>query len=300
MGRHATAVALCVMAASATAATAQRDFSQVRIETIDLGNGVFMMTGSGGNLGLSVGPDGAFLVDDQFAPLTEKILAAVAEVTGDPVRWVLNTHWHSDHTGGNENLGNAGAFIVAHENVRQRLNPEEFKDLIGNSQQAPPAALPVITFGAGLTFHWNGETIEVFHVGSAHTDGDAIVVFHDADVIHMGDTFFNGSYPFVDMASGGNLNGVIAVADRVLERVNPATRIIPGHGDLAGRAELQAYRDMLSTVRDRVQRLIAQGMTEDQVVEAKPTADLDETWGQNPERFVRAAYQSLRNREAGQ
>jgi len=274
-------------------ALAQQDFSAVEIETVDLGGGVYMLVGQGGNIGLSVGADGAFLVDDQFAPLTEKIVAAVARVSRDPVRWVLNTHWHGDHTGGNENLGKAGAFIVAHENVRHRLNPEEFKELIGRSQQAPPAALPVITFDEGLTFHWNGEDIQIFHVEPAHTDGDAVVVFTRADVIHMGDTFFNGRYPFVDMESGGDLKGVIAAADRVLPMVGPGTKVIPGHGAVAGREELQSYRDMLVTVRDRVQRFIAQGMTEDEVVAARPTADLDAVWGANAERFIRAAYQSL-------
>jgi cyclase len=286
--------ALASMLLLAAPASAQQDFSQVEIRTIDLGNGVFMLMGQGGNLGLSVGDDGAFLVDDQFAPLTPKIEAAIAKVSRDPVRWVLNTHWHGDHTGGNENLGRSGAFIVAHENVRRRLNPAEFRELVGNSQQAPPAALPVITFDQGLTFHWNGETIEVFHVAPAHTDGDAIIVFTRANVIHMGDTFFNGRYPFVDMASGGNVNGMIEAGERVLARLTPGTRIIPGHGEIGGRAELQAFHDMMVTVRDRVRGLIAQGMSEDAVVAAKPTQDLDATWGANAEGFVRAAYQSLK------
>jgi len=279
---------------AASASARQQDFSQVEIRTVDLGNGVYMLVGQGGNLGLSVGDDGAFLVDDQFAPLTEKIQAAVAKVSRDPVRWVLNTHWHGDHTGGNENLGKAGAFIVAHENVRRRLNPAEFRELIGRSQQAPPDALPVITFDQGLIFHWNGETIEVFHTPPGHTDGDAIIVFTRANVIHMGDAFFNGRYPFIDMESGGNLAGLIEAAARVLGRLTPATRIIPGHGEVAGRAELQAFQDMLVTVRDRVSRLIAQGMSEDQVVAARPTQDLDAKWGQNAEGFVRAAYKSLK------
>jgi glyoxylase-like metal-dependent hydrolase (beta-lactamase superfamily II) len=275
---------------------AQQDFSNVQIRTIQLGEGIYMLMGQGGNLGLSIGEDGAFLVDDQFAPLTEKILAAIRSVTADPVRFVLNTHWHGDHTGGNENMGKAGALIVAHENVRRRMNPEEFRELIGRSQQAPPDALPVITFTEAVNFHWNGEHIRVFHVAPAHTDGDAIVIFTRANVIHMGDVFFNGRYPFVDMESGGNLNGVIDAVDRVLGMASPMTKIIPGHGDAAGPAELRAYREMLTTVRDRVQRLIAQGMTEDQVVAAKPTQDLDAKWGMSAERFVRAAYQSLSRR----
>jgi len=272
---------------------AQQDMSEVEITTIPLESDLFMLMGRGGNIGLSVGEDGAFLIDDQFAPLTEKILAAVAEVTDQPVRWVLNTHWHGDHTGGNENLGNAGAMIVAHRNVYRRMNPAEFADLVGRSGQAPRAALPVVTFDEGVQFHWNGRHIEVTHIGQAHTDGDAIVHFPRANVFHMGDTFFRGRYPFVDMDSGGGVDGVIAAANFVLERSNEGTRIIPGHGDLASPEHLREYRDMLETVRMRVASLVANGRTEDQVVAAAPTADLDETWDANSERFVRAVYQSL-------
>lgn len=272
---------------------AQQDMSDVEITTIPLESDLFMLIGRGGNIGLSVGEDGAFLIDDQFAPLTEKILAAVAEVTDQPVRWVLNTHWHGDHTGGNENLGNAGAMIVAHRNVYRRMNPAEFADLVGRSGQAPRAALPVVTFDEGVQFHWNGRHIDVTHIGTAHTDGDAIVHFPRANVFHMGDTFFRSRYPFVDMDSGGGVDGVIAAANFVLERSNEGTRIIPGHGDLASPEHLREYRDMLETVRMRVASLVANGRTEDQVVAAAPTADLDDTWGANSERFVRAVYQSL-------
>ena len=249
--------------------------------------------GQGGNIGLSVGDDGAFLIDDQFAPLTDKILAAVAEVTDQPVRWVLNTHWHGDHTGGNENLGVAGAMIVAHENVYRRMNPAEFADVMGRSDQAPRAALPVVTFADGVSFHWNGRHIGVTHVGEAHTDGDVIVHFPRANVFHMGDTFFRGRYPFIDVDSGGGVDGVIAAANLVLERSSEGTRIIPGHGDLAAPEHLRAYRDMLETVRMRVASLVTNGRTEDQVVAAAPTSDLDGVWGDNPERFVRAVYKSL-------
>ena len=252
-----------------------------------------MLMGRGGNIGLSVGDDGAFLIDDQFAPLTAKILAAVAAVTDQPVRWVLNTHWHGDHTGGNENLGTAGAMIVAHENVYRRMNPAEFAELVGRSGQASRAALPVVTFDDRVRFHWNGRHIRVTHIGEAHTDGDAIVHFPRANVFHMGDTFFQGRYPFVDVDSGGGVDGVIAAANFVLERSSVGTRIIPGHGELASPADLRAYRDMLETVRLRVAGLVANGRTEDQVVAAAPTADLDAIWGDNPERFVRAVYRSL-------
>ncbi len=271
----------------------QQDMSQVEIETVQLETDLFMLMGQGGNIGLSVGDDGAFLIDDQFAPLTDKILAAVAEVTEQPVRWVLNTHWHGDHTGGNENLGAAGAMIVAHENVYRRMNPAEFADVVGRSDQAPRAALPVVTFADGVSFHWNGRHIGVTHVGEAHTDGDVIVHFPRANVFHMGDTFFRGRYPFIDVDSGGGVDGVIAAANLVLERASEGTRIIPGHGDLAVPEHLRAYRDMLETVRMRVASLVANGRTEDQVVAAAPTSDLDGVWGDNPERFVRAVYKSL-------
>ena len=173
------------------------------------------------------------------------------------------------------------------------MNPAEFADLVGRSGQAPRAALPVVTFDEGVQFHWNGRHIDVTHIGRAHTDGDAIVHFPRANVFHMGDTFFHGRYPFVDMDSGGGVDGVIAAANFVLERSNEGTRIIPGHGDLASPEHLRQYRDMLETVRMRVASLVANGRTEDQVVAAAPTADLDETWGANSERFVRAVYQSL-------
>lgn len=274
---------------------AQQDFSSVQIRTISVGEGLYMLMGRGGNIGLSVGDDGAYVIDDQFAPLTEKIQAAIASVSSSPVRFVLNTHWHGDHTGGNENLGKSGALIVAHDNVRRRMDPDTFKDLVGRSQQAPPDALPVITFSDEVTFHWNGEVIHAMHVPPAHTDGDVLIVFEHANVIHSGDLFFNGRYPFIDMPSGGNLNGVITAAERMLAIATPETKIIPGHGELAGPAELKAYHDMLITVRDRIAALVAQGQSEDAVVAATPTKDLDATWGTNPERFVRAAYQSLTN-----
>lgn len=292
----AALVALAVADPRPAPARAQQDMSDVVIETIELEADLFMLVGRGGNIGLSVGDDGAFLIDDQYAPLTEKILAAIAAVTSEPVRWVLNTHWHGDHTGGNENLGKAGAMIVAHENVYRRMNPAEFADLAGRSSQAPPAALPVVSFDQSIRFHWNGRHIGVTHIPAAHTDGDALVHFPRANIFHMGDTFFNGRYPFVDVDSGGDIDGVVAAANFVLERADAGTRIIPGHGPLATPADLRAYRDMLETVRLRVAQLVAAGRTEDETVAAHPTADLDETWGANPERFVRAAYRSVARR----
>ena len=274
-------------------AAQQRDFSAVEIEALRVADGVYMLTGSGGNIGLSIGEDGPFVIDDQFAPLTEKIQAAIAELTSGAVRFVLNTHWHGDHTGGNENFGEAGAMIVAHENVRKRMNPEEFREVMGNTNQAPPDALPVVTFSDAVNMYWNGENIHVFHVAPAHTDGDAIVHFVNANVFHMGDTFFRGRYPFIDVNSGGNVNGVIHAADRVLSLVDSNTKIIPGHGPLSTPEDLQAYRNMLITVRDRVRVLVNEGRSADEIVAAAPTADLNATWGSNPDGFVRNVALSL-------
>ena len=275
--------------------TAQRDWYAVEIRTIPLG-GVYMLMGSGGNIGLSVGEDGAFVVDDQFAPLTEKIKAAIAGVTDQPVKWVLNTHWHGDHTGGNENFGGDGALIVAHDNVYKRLNPAEFAQLVGRSQQALEAALPVVTFDESMTFHWNGEDLHAFHVEHAHTDGDVIIHYRGSDIYHMGDTFFRGRYPFIDVDSGGNVDGVIAAADLVLRMSGSSTRLIPGHGDLATREDLRDYREMLSTVRSRVAQFVRDGKTQEEAVAARPTADLDAAWGatqESAEGFVTLVYRSL-------
>jgi cyclase len=273
---------LLVLAASSTLfasqLSAQRDFSDVEIQVQQVSESVYILIGRGGNIGLSVGSDGAFVIDDQFAPLTEKIKEAIRTVTDAPIEFVLNTHWHGDHTGGNENFGGEGAMIVAHDNVFRRLNPEDFADLLGNSRQAEDAGLPKITFSETMTFHWNDEDIFIFHPDPAHTDGDAIVSFMKQNVVHMGDTFFNGFYPFIDVNSGGDVDGMITAAEAVLARSNSETQIIPGHGPLSNPDELREYRDMLITVRDRVLEMKNDGLSEDAVVESAPTSDLDDDW----------------------
>ena len=281
----------------APALPAQQDFSQVKVTVVPVVPGVYMLQGSGGNIGLSVGSGGAFVIDDEYAPLTERIRAAIATVTPNPVRFVVNTHWHGDHAGGNENMATGGAIVVAQENVRRRMGTEQFNALFKSTTPASPTgALPVITFTDEIAFYVNGDSVQVMHVANAHTDGDALVMFRGANVVHMGDTFFNGMYPYIDVSSGGSLVGMIAAADRGLAMTNESTRFIPGHGPLGDRASLMAYRKMLSTVRVRVAALIAKKRTLAQVLSAKPLADYDETWGKGfmkPEQFLTIAYTSL-------
>jgi cyclase len=291
-------LAVCAATLFAAPVPAQDDFSKVEIQTEKLADNVYMMTGSGGNLGVSAGEDGVFLIDDQFAPLTPKIQAAIAKLSPKPVRFVLNTHWHFDHTGGNENLGNAGAIIIAQENVRKRLSSEGFIAFLAmKTQPAPRIALPIVTFARDVSFHLNGDDIRAFHAPNAHTDGDTVVHFVKSDVIHAGDTFFNKLYPFIDTSSGGSVAGVLAAADRVLRMADDKTRIIPGHGPLATRADLRAYRDMLAAVSGRVRSQIREGKTLEQVVASKPSAQYDEVWGKGflaPEKFVTMLYGNLK------
>lgn len=295
-------LAAVLWAALSGDALAQRDFDAVEVGIEVVADGVYMLTGAGGNIGASVGADGTFLVDDQFAPLTEKILAALATVTEGPVRFVINTHFHGDHTGGNENLGKAGAVIVAHENVRKRMTMEEFDASVGpTSHSAPPGALPVITFAEGLTFHWNGATIRVFHHedGHAHTDGDAIIHFVEANVFHMGDTYFNGMYPFIDVNDGGSVQGLIEVVSHVIDLADDDTKIIPGHGPLSDKAELRVYRDMLQSIVRAVRAGIDRGLTLEAMVQEAPTAEYDADWGGgfiSAERLIEACYTSLADR----
>ncbi len=280
----------------ATPAAAQNPDS-VTIRTIPVRGNISMLMGQGGNIGVSIGSDGGFVIDDEYPTLTAKVQAALAVLSPRPVRFVVNTHWHGDHTGGNGAMAGGGAIIVAHDNVRRRMSTEQFLEAFqARIPASPAAALPVVTFADQLSFHWNGEEIRVFHVKPAHTDGDAIVHFTGSNVIHTGDTFFNGLYPFIDGSSGGSVEGMLAAVDQVLALANADTRIIPGHGPLATRADLVTYRAMLVTVTDRITALIRQKKTLDEVVAAKPTAEFDAAWGKgflNPETFIAITYNVL-------
>ncbi len=267
------------------------------IRTTPVAGGVYLLQGGGGNIAASTGPDGVIMVDDEYAPLTTRLLAAVEQLHSGPVRFVINTHWHGDHTGGNVNLGGQGVMIVAHDNVRQRMSRDQFIESFGAKVPPSPAvALPVITFTDTLTFYLNNDTIQVFHVAPAHTDGDAVIYFRRANVLHMGDTYFNGLYPFIDYSTGGSLDGVIAAVDRGLALSNDATRIIPGHGPVASRADLRRYREMLAAVRIRIHSARNKGLTLEQALNAQLLDDFNESWGKGfltPEQFLTIAWKSL-------
>ena len=264
----------------ATAVAAEDKFKDVEIKTTEVGDGIYILTGQGGNMGVSAGTDGVFLIDDQFAPLTEKIKTAIAALADQPVRFLLNTHWHPDHTGGNENLGKTGTVIVAHNNVRKRLAVDNFIDMF--SMEAPAmdmAGLPVITFDSSLTFHLNGGEIIVSHVSNAHTDGDSIVWFREVNVIHTGDIYFAGMYPFIDTNTGGSVAGTINALERVLTLSNDQTVIIPGHGPVSDKRSLLAYTDMLKTISSTIGKMIAGQSTLEQIQAAEPTRDFDGKYG---------------------
>ena len=292
-------IAAAIMFAAASPAAAQQDMSKVEIKVEQVAPGVAVLFGAGGNIGVSHGVDGNILIDDQFAPLAPKILAAVKTLDPDPIAFLINTHWHGDHTGGNEALGSGGTVIVAQDNVRRRLSVDTVSKRFGSTIKAlPKAGLPVVTFTRNLSFHLNGDTLQVLHVPHAHTDGDALVYWTGANVIHMGDIFFNKvTYPFIDRESGGSIDGMIRAAKRGLSLVRPGGKVIPGHGPLATPAELQAYHDMLVAARTSVAAGVRAGRTRAQVIASRPTLRFTEVATDGfikPDDFVGGIYDELR------
>jgi cyclase len=274
-----------------------QDFDKVTIKTTKITEGIYMLEGAGGNIGVSVGEDGVILVDDQYAPLTPKIQAAITAISPKPIKFVVNTHWHGDHSGGNENMAAAGAVIVAHENVRKRMSSEQFIELMKRKvPPSPPKALPVVTFTSDITLHFNGEDIHIIHVDPAHTDGDSIVVFPKAKVIHMGDVYLTISYPFADISSGGTFDGHISVTEKVVGMTDETFKIIPGHGPLSDRAEVKAWRDMLVEIRAAVKKQVDAGKKLEAIQKLNLTAKWDEKWGQKfikPDQVVDFAFQAV-------
>lgn len=273
-----------------------QDETEISIQR--LSKTISVLFGDGGNIAVSAGHDGVFIVDDQFAKRGEAIVAAIEEISDQPVRYIINTHWHFDHTDGNKYFADKGSIIIAHDNTRQRL-------LTGGHSRAtdrytPPApveALPVVTFSKTLSLHLNGEEAQVIYLEPGHTDGDGIVFFKGSNIVHTGDTFVNGKYPFVDLESGGTINGIIDAMDVILEIIDEETRVIPGHGPIANKGDVLEYRDMCIVLRDRVAQMKKDGMSLEEVIAARPTAEFDERWngwGENWKTIsVTALYEEL-------
>ncbi len=271
-----------------------QNFDEIQIRTTQITESIYMLQGSGGNIAVSIGDDGTFIVDDQFAPLTDKIVAAIAQLTDHPVDFVVNSHWHYDHTDGNENFGRAGALIVAHDNSRRRMATDQVVSLNGREQAAySEVGLPKITFLESMRFYYNDNTVDVFYTGPGHTDGDAQVYFRDSNVIHTGDMFVRYGLPFIDQPNGGSTDGMIEALWSIAGVINDDTVIIPGHGQLSTRADLLEYRMMLVTIRGRIKDQIARGRSVDQVIASNPARGYAEP-GDGTTRWLRAAYEEYR------
>lgn len=286
--------ALVALVAFSAQATAQRNLDEVEVTSEVVAPGVAVLYGAGGNIGVSYGEDATVIIDDQFAPLTAKIEAAIANLGAKPVKYVVNTHWHFDHVGGNENFGKAGATIFAHDNVRVRM--AEGGTVVGNpTPPAPSEALPVVTYGQGMRFHLNGDTIDLMYLGGGHTDGDSVVVWEDRNVVHMGDLYINIiSFPFVDIGSGGNVYNMMSSLDLVIGTIDDETKVIPGHGKMSNKAELIAYRAMIGEAVERVETLKEGGASLEEAIAAKPLASFNREGGfVSGDAFVTVIWNSM-------
>jgi cyclase len=292
-------IGVAVAAVSGGIVVAQQDFSQVQIKTTKIGGNFYTLEGSGGTIGVLAGPDGVLMVDAQFAPLSDKIVAAIKQISDGRIRFLVNTHVHGDHTGGNENIGKLGATIMARENLRARLmKPAP----LANGQAGVPTAavgLPVVTYDAPIVFHMNGEDVQLIPVPVAHTDGDTMVYFPNTNVIMTGDFYRSTGYPNIDRANGGTMNGMLAGFDAIIRLARPDTKIVPGHGAIVDKTAVAAHKAMMEGVRDKVAPLVRQGKTQEEVVAAKLTAEFDsKVTGATPmtaDRFVGQLYQELKN-----
>ncbi|MEX0965140.1 MAG: MBL fold metallo-hydrolase [Pseudohongiellaceae bacterium] len=272
---------LLISSLAAGFAFAQQDFSNVEIIPHHVAGSVYYLEGRGGNIGLSIGEDGIVMIDDQYAPLTDKIVVAIRSLNDGQIRFLINTHVHGDHTGGNENLGNMGVLILARDEVRVRL-----------AQQVAQAALPVLTYNGAITLHLNGEEVSAFSVPPAHTDGDSFIHFRNSDVVHTGDVFRTTAFPVIDTNNGGTLQGTLEALSVLIGMSGPNTRILPGHGVVSDRNDVMDFRDMVLDVAAKVSEMIAADMSYDQVAAAAPTAAYNDQFG-DPDRFLRAVYTEL-------
>jgi glyoxylase-like metal-dependent hydrolase (beta-lactamase superfamily II) len=287
----ALAAAIAAQNPPAAAPAAQPDFSKVEIKATKIGGTFYVLEGQGGAIGVLAGPDGVFMVDSQFAPLTDKIVAAIRQITDKPIRFMVNTHVHPDHTGGNENLAKMGVTIFARDELRARLASPP------GGAKPSPAALPLVTYKGPVTFHMNGEDVQLIPVPAAHTDGDTMVRFRGVDVIMTGDFYRSLGYPNIDRANGGTLNGLLAGLNAVIDAAKPSTKIVPGHGAIVDKTAVAAHRDMIIAVRDKVAALVRQGKTQQEVLAAKPTSDYDAKVpqaAQTSERFVNQLYAEIK------
>jgi len=278
------------------AVSSAQDLSQVQVGTVKVAENIYMLTGAGGNIGVSVGVDGILLIVSQFSQLADKIKAVLAPLSTAPVRLLLNTNWHYDHVMGNEWLAKAGAVIIAHENTRTNMAKEqEFPEFGSKFPPYSESALPKITLRDSLTIYFNGEEIQATHFAAAYSDADLAFYFRKANVMHTGDLFFPAGYPFIDISHGGSIDGMIAAGDKLLGMTDAITKFISGHGPLSSREGLRQFRDMLAAVRGRIARLIKEGNSLDKVLALKPTADFDKPGGEGvpAEMFVKIVYGEL-------
>jgi cyclase len=273
-------------------------FENVTINTTKLTDSIYMLEGSGGNIIVSVGQDGVFMVDDQFAPLTKKIKEAILKITDQPVKFVINTHLHPDHVGGNENLGELGAIIVSHDNVRKRLSTEQFSEFFKRTiPPTPEKGLPIVTFSDNMTAYQNGDEIKIIHVDNGHTDGDSIVYFTKNNVIHVGDDFNDKSYPFIDISSGGSIDGLISSLETISSIINDETKVVSGHSEISNKTKVNDFTNMLKDVRENVNQMIESGKSVEEIIASQPTSKYDEIYYDHtrfqPEDLITFIYQSL-------
>ena len=288
--RPLAATALVIGLASAAGAQQQQDFSAVQIKATKLADNFYTLEGQGGMIGALVGPDGVFMVDSQFAPLTEKIVAAIKQISDRPIKFLVNTHQHPDHTGGNENFAKLGVTVISRDELRGRLAATTGRGAV------PPAALPMLTYKGAITLHMNGEEVRLIPVPAAHTDGDTMIHFVKANVLMPGDFYRSVQYPNIDRANGGSLKGMLDGFNTIIEIANPTTKIVPGHGGVVDEKAVAEHRDMTIALRDRVAAMIKKGQTQEQIIASKPTADYDAKVpqpGTTGERFIGQLYAEL-------
>src|ERR671913_351213 len=279
-----------------------QDENNVTIKTTELTDSIYMLEGSGGNILVSIGQDWVFMVDDQFAPLTVKIKDAISKITDKPIKFVINTHWHPDHTGGNENLGEAGVIIVSHDNVKKRLSTEQFSDFFKRS--VPPLSekgLPIITFSDNMSIYQNDDEINIIHLDNGHTDGDSIVHFTNNNVIHVGDDFSDRSYPFMDLSSGGSIDGLISSLKKIVSIINKDTQVVGGHSGISNQTKVKDYLDMLIDIYNNINQMMQEGKSLDEIIQLKPTLNYDTTYYDHsfikPKDLVTNIYMSINERQ---